>query len=82
MDFFIGTIKAFPYEYAPYGWALCDGTLLPVVQYQALFALIGNRFGGNGQTNFAVPDLRGAEPDPGGQCHYYIATTGLFPPRS
>ncbi|PKM39734.1 MAG: phage tail protein [Firmicutes bacterium HGW-Firmicutes-8] len=84
MDPFIGLIKSFPYGFAPAGWAFCDGRLLQVTQYQALFALIGNKFGGDGRTTFALPDLRGAEPDSssGGYCCYLIALTGLWPPRS
>ena len=73
MDIFLGIIKAFPYEFVPRGWTLCDGHLMNIQQNTALFALLSNRF--------AVPDLRGAEPDAGGLCRYYIATMGLFPPR-
>ncbi len=84
MDFYIGQIKTFPYGFEPRGWALCDGRLLPIQQNTALFSLISNRFGGDGQTNFALPDLRGAEPDSpsNGQCFYYIALMGLYPSRS
>jgi microcystin-dependent protein len=81
MDIFLGIIKAFPYEFVPRGWTLCDGHLMNIQQNTALFALLSNRFGGDGKTTFAVPDLRGAEPDAGGLCRYYIATMGLFPPR-
>ncbi len=88
-DVFLGTIKSFPYEFAPLGWALCDGRLMSVAQNQALFALIGNRFGGDGRTTFALPDLRGAAPDAlrivgsgqEGYCQYYMATMGIFPIR-
>lgn len=50
------------FVYAPQGWALCNGQLLPINQNQALFSLLGTTFGGNGQTNFALPDLRGQTP--------------------
>jgi len=56
---FIGMIVLFPYNFAPLGWAYCQGQLLPISQYDALFALIGTTFGGDGQTTFALPDLRG-----------------------
>lgn len=80
MEPFIGQIKLFPYNYAPLGWAFCEGQILQIQQYTALFALIGNKFGGDGRTNFALPDLRGAEPQTGS--HYCIALQGLFPPRN
>jgi microcystin-dependent protein len=56
---FVGEIRAFGGNFAPQGWFMCDGSLLPIDQYQVLFALIGTTYGGNGQTNFALPDLRG-----------------------
>lgn len=59
MDPFVGEIRAVGFNYAPRGWALCDGSLLPIRQYQALFAILSTRFGGDGQTTFALPDLRG-----------------------
>ncbi|MCX6204708.1 MAG: tail fiber protein [Bacteroidetes bacterium] len=58
-DFFVGEIRVFPMNWAPKGWALCDGSILPIVQYQALFALINNKYGGDGKVNFKLPDLRG-----------------------
>jgi len=61
-DNFLGEIRAFACSYAPEGWALCDGSLLPLNQNQALYSLLGTRFGGNGTTNFALPDLRGRVP--------------------
>ncbi|WP_404366781.1 phage tail protein [Sphingomonas sp. MMS24-J45] len=59
MDPYLGEIRLFPWEWAPKGWALCAGQLLSVNQFQALFALLGTTYGGNGTTNFALPDLRG-----------------------
>jgi microcystin-dependent protein len=59
MDEFLGVIKAFAFSWAPRGWVACNGQLLQVSQNQALFSLLGNQFGGNGTTTFAVPDLRG-----------------------
>jgi microcystin-dependent protein len=59
MEAFIGQICAFPYNYPPRGWLPCDGRLLGIRQYTALFALVGVNFGGDGKVNFALPDLRG-----------------------
>jgi microcystin-dependent protein len=56
---YISQIEAFAFGFAPKGWALCAGQLLPINQNQALFSLIGTYYGGNGTTNFALPDLRG-----------------------
>lgn len=59
---FLSEIRIMPFEFAPKGWALCNGQLLPINQNQALFSLLGTTFGGNGQTNFALPDYRGRTP--------------------
>ncbi|MCB0375623.1 MAG: phage tail protein [Sinomicrobium sp.] len=59
MEEFIGTIKAFAFNFAPRGWAQCNGQLLPISQNTALFSLIGTTYGGDGKTTFALPDLRG-----------------------
>src|ERR1700736_5178528 len=56
---FIGEIYAFPYTFAPQGYAMCDGRLLPIAQNQALFSILGTAYGGDGTTTFALPDLRG-----------------------
>ena len=56
---YIGQIMFVPYTFAPKGWRDCDGSLLPITQNQALFALLGITYGGNGQTTFALPDMRG-----------------------
>lgn len=62
MDQLLGTVILFAGNYAPYGWAICDGTLLPVNQYSALFSLLGTTYGGDGSTTFGLPDLRGRVP--------------------
>ena len=62
MDPFLGEIRLFSMNYNPQGWALCNGQFLPINQNQALFALLGTNFGGNGQTTFALPDLRARIP--------------------
>ncbi len=79
MDYYIGGIVLFPYGYAPYGWALCNGMVMSIVQNQALYSLIGANFGGDGRNTFALPNLMGAEPIP--NMNYYICTTGLYPSR-
>jgi microcystin-dependent protein len=58
-DPFIGEIRLFPYDFAPRGWAFCNGQVLSISQNTALFALIGTIYGGDGRTTFALPDLRG-----------------------
>src|ERR1043166_3271535 len=59
---FLSEIKIFSFNFPPKGWAFCNGQLLPINQNQALFALLGTTYGGNGQTNFALPNLRGQVP--------------------
>ena len=59
---FLSEIRIMSFVYAPKGWALCNGQFLPINQNQALFSLLGTTFGGNGQTTFALPDLRGRTP--------------------
>jgi microcystin-dependent protein len=59
---YIGEIKMIPWTFAPKGWAFCNGQLLPINQNQQLFSLLGTTYGGDGQTTFALPDLRGRSP--------------------
>jgi len=59
---FLSEIRIMSFNFAPQGWAMCNGQLLPINQNQALFSLLGTTYGGNGQTNFALPDLRGRIP--------------------
>lgn len=79
-DPFIGEINYVAFNYAPPGWAACNGQILPIAQYSAVFALLGTTFGGNGTTNFALPDLRGRVPIHQGQgpglSNYGIGQTG------
>jgi microcystin-dependent protein len=56
---FLSEIRLFSFNFPPKGWALCNGQLLPINQNQALFSLLGTTYGGNGQTNFALPNVRG-----------------------
>ncbi len=59
---FLSEIRLMSFVFAPKGWALCNGQLLPINQNQALFSLLGTTFGGDGRVNFALPDLRGRTP--------------------
>lgn len=59
---FIGEIRIFAGNFAPVGWALCQGQLLAIAQNEALFSLLGTTYGGNGQTTFGLPDMRGRSP--------------------
>ena len=59
---FLGEIKIISWNFAPKGWAFCNGQFLPINQNQALFSLLGTMYGGNGQTTFALPDFRGRAP--------------------
>ncbi len=83
MDAYIGTVLLL--AYAPgfnlQDWSLCDGRLLQITQYQALFSLLGNRFGGDARTTFALPKL--APVQSGNQpLNYYIALQGIYPQRA
>ncbi len=62
MDPFLAEIRAFPFDFAPKGWAQCDGQLLPISQNTALFSVLGTTYGGDGKSTFALPDLRGSVP--------------------
>ena len=64
---FIGQIQIFPYNFAPRGWAFCQGQIMSIAQNTALFSLLGTTYGGDGQTTFALPDLRGRVPNSSGQ---------------
>lgn len=61
-DPFLSEIRIFSFNFAPRGWAMCNGQLLPINQNQALFSLLGTTFGGDGRVNFALPELRGRVP--------------------
>ncbi len=67
MDPFLGEIRPVPYNFAPRGWAFCQGQIMQISQNTALFSLLGTTFGGNGSTTFALPDLRGRVPVGAGQ---------------
>lgn len=74
---FLGQVILFAGNFAPRGWSLCDGALLPISQYTALFSIIGTTYGGDGRTTFALPKI-----DNQGDCRYIIATeNAVFPQR-
>jgi microcystin-dependent protein len=64
---FVGEVRPWALNFAPIGWAMCQGQILPISQYTALFSLIGTYYGGNGTSNFALPDLRSRVPMKYGQ---------------
>ena len=66
-DPFVAEIRIFPFNFAPRGWAFCDGQLLPLSQNTALFSLLGTTYGGNGKSNFALPNMQGSAPMHPGQ---------------
>ena len=66
-DPFVAEIRIFPFNFAPKGWAFCDGQILPISQNTALFSLLGTTYGGDGKSNFALPDLQGNAPMHPGQ---------------
>src|SRR5262252_4850390 len=67
MDPFVAEIRIFPFNFAPKGWAFCDGQILPISQNTALFSLLGTTYGGDGKSNFALPNLQGRAPMQPGQ---------------
>jgi microcystin-dependent protein len=67
MDPFVAEIRIFPFNFAPKGWAFCDGQILPISQNTALFSLLGTTYGGDGKSTFALPDLQGRSPMQPGQ---------------
>lgn len=66
-DQFLAEIRIFPFNFAPTGWAFCDGQLMPLSQNTALFALLGTTYGGDGKSTFALPDMQGNAPMQPGQ---------------
>jgi microcystin-dependent protein len=82
MDPYVAEIRIFAGNFAPRGWAFCNGQLLPISKNTALFSLIGTTYGGDGKTNFALPNLQGSIPIQQGQGSgslYYLGETGGSP---
>ena len=93
MDCYIGSIFQFSFNFAPKGWYVCHGQLYSITQYSAVYSLLGNKFGGDNKTTFALPDLRVKKAD-GSYYQYgeimtnglpyadsYMCMFGLYPPR-
>jgi microcystin-dependent protein len=80
MDPFVAEIRIFPFNFAPKGWAFCDGQILPISQNTALFSLLGTTYGGDGKSNFALPNLQGNVPmfygQGSGLSSYFIGEEG------
>lgn len=79
MEPFIGQVELFAFTSPPRGWMPCDGRVLEVKKNTALFSILRDRFGGDGKTTFALPDLKDAAP---ADCGYFIAVQGVYPPRA
>lgn len=81
-EVFLGEIRLFGFNFCPAGWVPAAGQLLPITQYNALFLLYGASFGGDGVTNFALPNLNGRAPYGWDESvHWCVAMTGTFPSR-
>ena len=83
MESYYGQIILCAFGYAPQNFLACDGSTLAISEYQALYALLGNDFGGNPGTSFNLPNLSGPTPSNSGglPLHYYICVEGLWPPQ-
>lgn len=81
--YYLGQICLFPYYFQPSGFIKCDGSLLPLDKNEALFSIIGTKFGGNGITDFRIPNLKPlADSEVSVEAvHYYICIEGQYPPR-
>ncbi len=77
-EVFLGSLLLVPYNFVPIGWALCNGQLLLIDQYAALFSLLGTQFGGDGISTFALPNYASHQPE---SLHWIIALQGIFPSR-
>lgn len=79
---YIGEIRLIAGDFAPEGYAVCNGQLLPISQHIALYCVLGNAYGGDGRSTFALPDLRSVVPMLYEAMTFVIALEGLFPPRA
>ncbi len=78
-DSYLGDVRAMSFDFAPQGWAPCQGQLMPIVQNQALFSLLGTTYGGDGHTTFALPALAGEPTQGGAALTYCICMNGFYP---
>ena len=79
-NMYIGTIMLVGFNFAPVGWAFCNGQLLPINQFTALFSLLGTTYGGDGQTTFGLPNLNAGALQTG--LNYIICLNGIYPSRN
>jgi microcystin-dependent protein len=79
MDYLLGQMQLFPFDFVPEGWLLCNGQALQIRQYNALFSLLGINYGGDGKTTFCLPNLANTSPVAG--MEYYMCTMGIYPAR-
>jgi microcystin-dependent protein len=82
VDQYLGSLLLVPYNFVPQYFAACNGQLIQIAQNSALFSLIGTTFGGNGTSDFALPNLPGPKDASGGQLTWIIAIEGVFPSRN
>ncbi|MFV5689162.1 phage tail protein [Flavobacterium sp. ZT3R25] len=82
MEDFIGTIKMFAGTFAPKDWAFCDGKLMSIQENTAMYSILGNQYGGDGITTFAVPNLEKEKSSQGEGINHIICMYGIFPSRS
>lgn len=80
MEYTVGCITMFPYSFVPVDWLLCDGSTVSISTYQLLYSVIGTRYGGDGISNFKLPDLSYAKPND--YIHYFIAYNGIYPEQN
>lgn len=78
-DTYLGDVRAMSFNFAPRGWAMCKGQLLPVNQNQALYSLLKTTYGGDGNTNFALPSIPGVPAQDGATLNYCICLQGQYP---
>ena len=83
-DPYLGDVIRFAGNFAPRGWEFCEGQILPIADNTALYSLLSNTYGGDGRTNFALPNLKdeGKLPNSNAVVQYIIATQGTYPSRS
>ena len=82
MEPLLGSLLLVPYNFAPQGWALCQGQLMNISQNTALFSLVGTTYGGDGVTTFALPNLPGPTDAGGAATNWVIALVGVYPSRN
>ncbi len=77
----IGEVRLFAGNFAPRNWAFCEGNLLPINNYEALYSVLGTAYGGDGRTTFGLPKLANLPGESGGELRYIICINGMYPTR-